>query len=46
MTNLRKKNFSKQVVIKLQEQWVKQSETWQLKSISEFSEKKQQFKEN
>ena len=46
MTNLIKSNFNEKIAIILQEQWTKQCETGELKSIQEFSKKEQWFKEN
>ena len=46
MTNLIKSNFNEKIAIILQEQWTKQCQTGELKSIQEFSKKEQWFKEN
>ena len=46
MANLIKSNFNDKVVIILQEQWTKQCQTGDLKSIQVFSKKEKCFKEN
>ena len=45
MTNLIKSNFNDKIVIILQEQWTKECQTRELKSLQEFSKKEQWFKE-
>ena len=46
MANLIKSNFNKKIAIILQEQWTKQCQRREVKSIQEFSKKEQWFKEN
>ena len=46
MTNLIKSSFNEKITIILQEQWNKQCQTGEFKSIQEFSKKEQWFKEN
>ena len=46
MANLIKSNFNQKIAIILQEQWTKQCQTGELKSMQEFSKKEQWFKEN
>ena len=46
MVNLIKSNFNEKIAIILQEQWTKQCQTGELKSVQVFSKKEQWFKEN
>ena len=46
MINVIKINFNEKNLIILQEQWAKQCQRGELKSIKEFSKKEQWFKEN
>ena len=46
MTNLIISNFNENIAVILQEQWIKQCQAGELKSIQEFSKKEQWFKEN
>ena len=41
MTNLTKNSFNEKIAIMLQEQWIKNCETGELKSKEEFSRKEQ-----
>ena len=45
MTNLIKSNFNEKIAIILQQQWTKQCQTAELKSIQDFSKKEQWFEE-
>ena len=45
-TNLIKSNFNEKMTIIMPEQWTKQCQTGELKSIQNFSKKEQHFKEN
>ena len=46
MTNLIKSNFNEKIAMILQEQWTKQCQIRELKSIKKFSKKEQWFKED
>ena len=46
MTNLIKSNFNEKITMILQEQWTKQCQIRELKSIKKFSKKEQWFKED
>ena len=46
MANLIKSNLNEKIAIFLQEQWTKQCQTEDLKSIQEISKKEQWFKEH
>ena len=46
MINLITNNFDELIAAKLQEQWAKQCETGEFKSIQEFTKKEQWFKDN
>ena len=46
MTNLIRSNFIEKIAIVPQQQWTKQCQTGELKSIQEFSKKEQWFNES